>query len=99
MQVEDPVSSGGAEERRLSRMENTPQAFREPQGLTRGGIACPPLEGRQSAKGGRAQPFGFTQGHEPVEWQMMPLWWIREIRLDLLVSTCNIYVDSEGLKI
>jgi hypothetical protein len=37
-----------------------------------GAIACPPLAGRQSAGGGRAPPFGFTQGHELVEWQMMP---------------------------
>jgi len=22
-------------------------------------------------------PFDFAQGHEPVEWQMMPRWWIR----------------------
>ena len=37
-----------------------------------GAIACPPLAGRQSAGGGQAQPFGFAQGHEPVDWQMMP---------------------------
>jgi hypothetical protein len=38
----------------------------------RGAIACPPLAGRPSAGGGKTQPFGFAQGHEPVEWQMMP---------------------------
>ena len=71
MQVEDPVSSGGAEERRLSRMEQY-------------GASLPPRR-RGEERSKATQPFGFTQGHEsfdfaqdrepverPVEWQMMP---------------------------
>jgi hypothetical protein len=51
-----------AEERRLRRME---------QYVARGSDRLP-------ASGGKATPpFGFAQGHEPVECQMMPGWWIR----------------------
>ena len=62
MQVEDPVSSGGAEERRLTAKE---RYLRDAYGAIHrkhapakaggGAIACPPLAGRQSAGGGRAQ--------------------------------------------
>ena len=48
----------GAEERRVRRIE--------PYAATR--------SERPPALGGKATPpFGFAQGHEPVEWQMMSL--------------------------
>jgi hypothetical protein len=47
----------GAKERRLRRMEQ--YAARRSE--------------RWAASGGKAtKPFDFAQGHEPVEWQMMP---------------------------
>ena len=54
----------GAEGRRLSVWNNTPQA-------------CPRAGGGRSERlpgsGGKATPpFDFARGHEPVEWQMMP---------------------------
>jgi hypothetical protein len=71
MLVEDPVDSGGAEERRLRRMWQ--YAARMP----------PQRRGEERAKA--TPPLGFAQGHEsfdlaqdpevlegPVEWQMMP---------------------------
>jgi hypothetical protein len=32
---------------------------------------------RKEEQSKATQPFGFAQGHELVEWQMMPRWWIR----------------------
>ena len=65
MQVEDPAPSGGAEERRLRRMERSL--------ARRGGKATPPFDlsqGRES--------FDPTQDREPVERlverQMMLCW-------------------------
>jgi hypothetical protein len=59
MQVEDPVNSGGDEERQVTARE---RYLREAYGAIR----------RKEERSKATPPFGFTQGHEPVEWQMMP---------------------------
>jgi hypothetical protein len=58
----------GAEERRLTARE---RYLREAYGA----IRRKPFESLKVLREERSratQAFGFTQGHEPVEWQMMP---------------------------
>ena len=66
MQVEDPAPSGGAEERRLTRMEKYAASLSRASRSNERNDRLPAFGGKAT------QPFDLSQGRELVERQVMP---------------------------